>query len=113
MSRGNRYALVPVVLAMALLASLDARAFPGCDSFFAATYPNSTTENLGGCQTCHSAAPGLNYYGTDLRTQARANNVSACSQSGFSIAAAAVEGTDSDGEGSTNLEEINANTQPG
>ena len=113
MSRGNRFALVPVVLALALLVSLDARAFPGCDSFFATTYPNSTTENLGSCQTCHSATPSLNYYGIDLRAQANANNVSVCSQGGFPIAAAAAEGIDSDGEGSTNLEEINANTQPG
>ena len=44
--------LVPVVLATALFASPAANAFPGCDSFFAAAYPNSTTENLGGCQTC-------------------------------------------------------------
>ena len=113
MSRGNRFTLVPVVLALALLASMDAAAFPGCDALFAAEYPGSTTANQGSCQTCHSATPSLNYYGVDLRAQANANNVSACSQNGFRIAAAAIANTDSDGEGSTNLEEINANTQPG
>ena len=113
MSRGNRYALVPMVLAMALLVSPDARALPGCDSYFATVYPNSMTENLGGCQTCHSSAPALNYYGGDLRAQATANSVSPCSQSGFPVAAAAAENIDSDGEGSTNLEEIDANSQPG
>ena len=113
MSRGNTFALVPVVLAGALLASMDAMALPGCDGYFATAYPDSTTENQGSCQTCHSAAPTLNYYGLDLRAQATANSVSPCSQSGFPIAAAAAEGIDSDGEGSTNLEEITANTQPG
>ena len=113
MSRGNRYALVPVVLAIALLASQDAMALPGCDAFFAAEYPGSTTASQGSCQTCHSATPSLNYYGFDLRAKANENNVSACSQNGFTVAAAAIAGADSDGEGSTNLEEITANTQPG
>ena len=114
MSRGNRFTLVPVVLATALFASPAANAFPGCDSFFAAAYPNSTTENLGGCQTCHQGQGGnMNVYGRDLLANADAAAGSVCSLDGFAAAARAVENADSDGEGNTNLVEINANTQPG
>ena len=114
MSRGNRLTLVPVVLATALFASPAANAFPGCDSFFAAAYPNSTSENLGGCQTCHQGQGGnMNVYGRDLLANADAAAGSVCSLNGFVAAARAVENADSDGEGNTNLVEINANTQPG
>ena len=114
MSRGNRFTLVPVVLALALLASLDARAFPGCDSFFATTYPNSTTENLGGCQTCHQGQGGnLNNYGQALQRNADPNVGRVCASNGFEFAARAVEAIDSDGEGTSNFDEIAANTQPG
>ncbi len=114
MSRGNRYALVPVVLAMGLFASPAANAFPGCDGLFAATYPNSTTENQGGCQTCHQAQGGnLNVYGRDLQRNVDPNVGLVCASSGFGFAARAVEAIDSDGEGTSNLDEIAANTQPG
>ena len=114
MSRGNRNLLVPVVLAMVLFASPDARAFPVCDSFFAATYPDSTTENQGGCQTCHQSQGGnLNVYGSELLASVDASAGPVCSQDGFPVAARGAENADSDGEGNSNLVEINANTQPG
>ncbi len=106
--------LVPAVLATALLAPPDAGAFPGCDSFFAAAYPNSTTADQGGCQTCHQGQGGnMNVYGRDLLANVDTAAGPVCSLDGFAAAARAVEDADSDGEGNTNLVEINANTQPG
>lgn len=64
---------------------------------FKAAYP--AAKALHNCKTCHEATPKLNYYGNDL--QANANNPKA------------VESLDSDGDGKTNLEEINAGTNPG
>jgi PKD repeat protein len=116
MSRGNRYLPVPVVLAMALLASQGANAFPSCGNLFADEYPASTTENQGGCQTCHQSANGgsnFNVYGSALLANVDRNVGGACSAAGFPVAARAAESADSDGEGNTNLAEINANTQPG
>jgi len=116
MSRGNRYSLVPVVLAMALLASQDANAFSSCVNAFATTYPNSTTENQGGCQTCHQSPGGgsnFNVYGDALLANVDSTAGPICTTAGFQAAAAAVENADSDGEGHSNLVEINENVQPG
>ena len=116
MSRGNRNLLVPVVLAAALLASQGANAFPGCGNSFAGAYPQSTTEDLGGCQTCHQSASGgsnFNVYGSDLIANEDLAAGSLCSTNGFLAAALAIEATDSDGDGNSNRVEIDANTQPG
>jgi PKD repeat protein len=116
MSRGNRYALVPAVLAAVLFASSGANAFPSCGNLFADTYPNSTTEDQGGCQTCHQSQNGggnFNVYGSDLRRNVDPNVGAVCASNGFAFAANAVEAIDSDGEGTANIDEIIANTQPG
>ena len=108
--------LVPVVLATALFASQGAYAFPSCGSHFAARYSASTTDDLAGCQTCHQSASGgnnFNVYGSELLAKAGDAGVSACSDTGFTVAAEAAEGVDSDGEGHSNLVEINDNKQPG
>jgi PKD repeat protein len=116
MSRGNRSLLVPVVLATALFASQGAYAFPSCGNLFADRYSASTTDNQAGCQTCHQSASGgnnFNVYGSELLAKAGDAGVSACSATGFTVAAEAAEGVDSDGEGHSNLVEINDNKQPG
>ncbi len=116
MSRGNRYALVPAVLAAVLFASSGANAFPSCGNLFADTYPDSTTEDQGGCQTCHQSQNGggnFNVYGSDLRRNVDPNVGVVCASNGFAFAANAVEAIDSDGEGTANIDEIIANTQPG
>ena len=116
MSRGNRILPVPVVLAMALLAPHGANAWPSCVDVFAATYPNSTTENNGGCQTCHQSSGGggnFNVYGSDLLSNGGSGAGAACTSVDFAAVMTAVENLDSDGEGNSNIVEINANTQPG
>ena len=107
---------VPVVLAAALLAFQDANAWPSCTDVFAATYPNSTTENNGGCQTCHQSSGGggnFNVYGSDLLSNGASGAGPACTGVDFGAALGAVENLDSDGEGNSNITEISANTQPG
>lgn len=66
-------------------------------------YPNSSSDNSG-CQLCHGASTQqLNTYGRDM-----------CLLSGgVSGRIQAIQNQDSDGDGSSNLQEINANTQPG
>ena len=116
MSRGNRFLLVPAVLAMALMAASDAEAWPNCTDVFAATYPGSTTENNGGCQTCHQSSGGggnFNVYGNDMLSNGASGAGPACTGVNFAAVLAAIESLDSDGEGNSNLVEINANTQPG
>ncbi len=116
MSRGNRFLLAPVVLATALLASHDANAWPSCADVFAATYPNSTTDDNGGCQTCHQSSGGggnFNVYGSDLLANGGSGAGPACAGVHFAAVLVAVESLDSDGEGNSNIVEIDANTQPG
>jgi hypothetical protein len=62
-------------------------------------YPNATVS----CSTCHtSSIPALNAYGADYKSNGRSAS-----------ALATIEPTDSDGDGYTNLQEINAGTNPG
>jgi hypothetical protein len=66
---------------------------------FTGRYPNATAS----CSTCHtSSIPALNAYGAAYKNNGR--NASAL---------ATIEPTDSDGDGYTNLQEINAGTNPG
>jgi PKD repeat protein len=119
MSRGNRYLPVPVVLAMALLASNGAFAFSGCLDAFSATYPASQTDDAyapnQGCPVCHQASGfGFNAYGDKVRTTASAQSVSpVCTVDNLGPILAAIEAFDSDGEGNSNIDEITAGTQPG
>ena len=66
-------------------------------------YPDSTSDNAG-CQLCHGpSTQQLNPYGRDL-----------CVLSGsIDSRIVAIQDLDSDGNGTTNIQEINANTQPG
>ena len=70
-------------------------------------YPGSASDNNAGCQLCHgNSTQNLNPYGADIATS--------CGASGtISQRIQAAEGLDSDGQGDSNLVEINANTQPG
>jgi len=103
-----------VVLAM-LLGAQSAWAFQGCLNIFADTYPDSQTEDLGGCQTCHqgSGSFAFNVYGEDLSQSGPGGGRPSCTIAEFPAALLAVESLDSDGEGNSNIVEIDADTQPG
>lgn len=105
----------PLSLVVCLL-SFAAHAGPGCDTIFKSTYPDSMTDDNGGCQTCHESAAGgsrFNAYGNDLLLNGAADAGFNCTAGDFAGALAAVEELDSDGEGNSNLVEINSSTQPG
>jgi PKD repeat protein len=97
------------VLLLAALYANPASAKSGCSSEFNVKYPNSSTN--GRCATCHYTNSNSNWnpYGQALRS-AGAN----CgNRAAFNAILTSVENLDSDGEGTTNLEEISANAQPG
>lgn len=101
---------LPVILAVFVLATGLASAFPSYLNTWSATYPNSSSVSGVSCALCHTRSGGgngWNFYGWEVR-QERFDN-------GLSIGAAlrAVEEVDSDGNGDSNLAEINAGTQPG
>ena len=97
--------LMVATAALLLVQAHVAGAYPGGDGAVATRYPAAT--NLETCGTCHVAFDGfsdttLNAYGADVF----ANLVNF----DLDAAMAAVEGTDSDGDGATNLDEINNDT---
>ena len=108
-----------VFLALALTAvfySQPAHAWPDCTGFFSAAYPDSLTEDEGACQTCHQSSSGggnFNGYGQDLLGNGAAGAGVACTSANIAGALMAVELFDSDGEGTSNIDEINAHAQPG
>jgi PKD repeat protein len=98
--------LITVCGVLGLLTSPVSTAKPSYLADFNATYPASTSSTAAGCQTCHgSQATGGNYnrYGADL----------AALSGSIITRLASIAGNDSDGEGHTNVQEINANAQPG
>ncbi|MDJ0751141.1 MAG: PKD domain-containing protein [Woeseiaceae bacterium] len=104
-------------LSLALcLFSFASHAGTGCDTIFKTIYPNSTTDDGGSCQTCHESAGGgnnFNHYGVDLLANGASGSGFNCTNTDFAAALVAVEGFDSDGEGNSNIVEIEAGTQPG
>ena len=123
MSRGNRFLLVPVVLATTLLASQGAYAWDSCLQIFSGLYPDSRTDNVyteppvetPACQVCHRTTSGgpFNAYGEDLRQNGANGAGFSCTGVNFEQALLNVEAMDSDGEGNSNRAEIDASTQPG
>ncbi|MEM9081104.1 MAG: hypothetical protein AAGC74_10480 [Verrucomicrobiota bacterium] len=99
-----------VIILTLLLATEAANAFSSYLNTWRSIYPNSASENGVNCALCHrstSGGNGWNFYGWAMREE-RFNN-------GLNISAAilAIENLDSDGNGDSNLDEINADTQPG
>jgi len=94
-----------VLVAFGMATAAPALATSGFRDAFAARYTNSQTQVKAGCNTCHGGSSGnLNAYGRDLRQSSAGSR---------ELRLAAIEGVDSDKEGSSNLIEINAGTQPG
>ena len=93
------------LIAFGIATATPAQATSGFDDAFAARYPNSQTQAKARCNTCHGGSSGnFNAYGRDLRQ----SNAGSRAQR-----LAAIEGVDSDREGSSNLIEIDAGAQPG
>lgn len=112
-TRARRIAPLSLVIC---LFSFAAHAGTGCNTIFQTTYPDSATDDGGSCQTCHESAGGgstFNLYGADLLLNGAAGSGFNCTNTDFAAALVAVEGFDSDGEGNTNIVEIEAGTQPG
>ncbi|MBI4785939.1 MAG: DNRLRE domain-containing protein [Chloroflexi bacterium] len=95
--------LVAAAIAVLVSAALPAERAQAKSDYltaFIARYPNAKGSKLDNCNTCHvSGSTTLNPYG------------SAYKQSGHNFAT--IEGQDSDGDGVSNLTEINALTFPG
>jgi len=66
---------------------------------FVNTYPNTAGTQLDSCSTCHTSVPNRNPYGDDYKSH------------GHNFQA--IELLDSDGDGYSNIDEINALTMPG
>lgn len=109
--RKLRISLVAAVVAVALLASVVAWAFPPFLKVFTDTYKVKATSALGkaSCATCHPAknkTDKLNPYGAALKKNLVGGKVTKASL-------AKVEKLDSDKDGVSNIKEIKAGTLPG
>ena len=114
----SRWAKTLATVSLALLfASAEVMADSGCyaefSSFLQTDFPGSQTLVGGGCQTCHATGFGgntFNRYGEDA--VASGLNCGLATEP-FRQALRSINGTDSDGEGSSNAAELGAGTQPG
>ena len=98
--------LIPLAAAV-LMFSSAAHAASSYLTTWGGLYPNSTTEDNAGCQTCHaSSTSNLNPYGEALC-------VSSAGSIANRIAAVTALNSDADPTGASNITEINSNTQPG
>ena len=107
-------ALIAALCAGAIVTVPSAHAKNGYDAIWVLQYPDSSSlANAGNCLLCHdtSSGGGRSAYGADMDSVMPAKP----SDAELTAAFIAIEGFDSDNDptGSNNLEEINANTQPG
>ncbi len=109
--KSNPWHPVLVSAGILLIAPQSSFGFSGFLTTWRGIYPSSTSSNVVGCATCHVGTGGgnpWNAYGWAVRQAyygSAASNIVAAIRS--------VEGNDADGDGSTNLIEITANTLPG
>ena len=101
------FLMAMLVVLTALMAAPSAFAESGFLTTWSNLYPGSASDNNASCQLCHgSSTQNINSYGFAMAL---------CNGNSGSISSRiqAVEGQDSDGQGDSNLAEINASTQPG
>ncbi len=93
--------LASLVLVLGLGFANSVFATQAMQKIFIERYPQLANTQLNSCATCHSPAVAgfVNQYGADLQTA--------------KLDFAAIEATDSDGDGKSNLDEITALTWPG
>lgn len=104
---------IPLALFLALVGAPLTTAVwakPPAPGLFCQKYPTapSCSGQTASCLTCHVAPPELNAFGQDVR-----GHLGGEFESSLIPALAAVEGNDSDGDGSRNLDEILQGTWPG
>jgi len=101
------YLLAALAVLAALVAAPQAHATSGYNSTWQSLYPGSASDSNAGCQLCHgNSTQNINPYGFAM---AQCNGASGS----ITQRIQAIEGQDSDGQGDSNITEINANTQPG
>jgi hypothetical protein len=92
-----------LILTAVLLDNVTPASAKGSDLTLAeAKYPKMVNSRIDSCTLCHTSAPSLNAYGSAYKSHGR-----------NTAALTAIEALDSDGDGFTNLQEINALTFPG
>ena len=98
---GGMAALLAAMVLLTVDKPAPAQATSNFMAAFVEAYPAAASSKLNDCQLCHSAgsAPELNDYGRDY--QSHGHNLQA------------IEATDSDGDGWSNIVEINTATWPG
>ena len=111
--REARWSIFYLLAALAVLAALvvapQAHATSGYQSTWSGLYPGSASDNNAGCQLCHgSSTQNINPYGFAM---AQCNGASGS----ITQRIQAIEGVNSDGDPGnfSNLQETNANAQPG
>ena len=112
-SRQSRWSVFFIMAALVVLAALaaapSAHATSGYLSTWSGLYPGSASDDNAGCQLCHgNSTQNINPYGYAM---AQCNGATGT----ITQRIQAIEGVNSDGDagGFTNLQETNANTQPG
>ena len=96
LQRNSTRALIATLLILG--AGVAAHAVSSYLSPFRTAYPAAVGTKLDSCTLCHTSAPSLNAYGSAYRTNPNFQGI---------------QGADSDGDGFTNLQEIQALTFPG
>ncbi len=108
-----------VPAALTLLIAVTAWGKPPAPSTFCVTYPTSPTCTGGqpACTYCHSSPPTRNAFGLSLEAKTAPGATRPLSDGDFQAAMPgalrAIEATDSDGDGVSNLVEIQKGTLPG
>ncbi len=103
-----------ILAAGAILLLLAATAYATSTIYgeFQVKYPSSATSSFG-CAICHNGNPGIaTLYNYGAALSANGINTGNPSQSAFNAAATAIEPSDSDSDGYSNIVEINAGTNP-
>jgi len=105
----RRVALLRTLLALAVW-PLAANAEPGIQTTWQSTYALSSSDTNAGCNLCHGGTTSKwNPYGWNIRVGINVGGKTVTQ----AILDAEASNSDSDPGGFTNLQEINANTQPG
>ncbi len=102
----------------ALVLAQPLSAMPPGPATFCEVYPDAPACAAGevGCTTCHEATPSLNVFGEDIQAALLPEEERPLSEESYTQhlpdALTAVEDLDSDGDGYTNLEEIEGGSSP-